>query len=47
MALPNWRLHALKGVLAGHWSVWVSLNWWLTFRFQGQGAIVVDYQDYH
>lgn len=47
MGLPNWRLHALKGVLAGHWSVWVSGNWRLTFRFDGPDAIVVDYQDYH
>jgi proteic killer suppression protein len=47
MGLPNWRLHPLKGALAGHWSVWVNGNWRLTFRFDGQDAIVVDYQDYH
>jgi len=22
-----WRLHALSGDLAGHWSIWVSGNW--------------------
>jgi proteic killer suppression protein len=47
MALPNWRLHPLKGDLAGHWSVWVDQNWRLTFRFDGADAILVDYRDYH
>ena len=47
MGLANWRLHPLKGDLAGHWSVWVSGNWRLTFRFDGVDAILVDYQDYH
>ncbi|MGH6611675.1 MAG: type II toxin-antitoxin system RelE/ParE family toxin [Burkholderiaceae bacterium] len=47
MGLNNWRLHALKGDLAGHWAVWVSGNWRLTFRFEGQDAIAVNYQDYH
>jgi proteic killer suppression protein len=47
MNLPNWRLHALKGKLSGHWAVWVDGNWRLTFSFDGEDAIVVDYQDYH
>jgi proteic killer suppression protein len=47
MDLPGWRLHALKGELAGHWSVHVSGNWRLTFRFIGEDAELVDYQDYH
>jgi proteic killer suppression protein len=47
MDLPGWRLHALKGELAGHWSVRVSGNWRLTFRFIGEDAELVDYQDYH
>lgn len=47
MNLPGWKLHALKGALAGHWAVWVSGNWRLTFVFDGTDAIVVDYQDYH
>ena len=40
-------LHQLKGDLKGHWSVIVSGNWRLTFRFEDGGAYVVDYQDYH
>ena len=46
MNLPGWRLHPLKGDLAGHWAVWMSGNWRLTFVFEGTDA-VVDYQDYH
>jgi toxin HigB-1 len=47
MNLPGWGLYPLKGTLKGHWSVWVSGNWRLTFRFVGQDAELVDYQDYH
>lgn len=47
MNLPGWGLHPLKGALKGHWSVWVSGNWRLTFRFIGQDAELIDYQDYH
>lgn len=47
MKLPGWRLHALTGDLAGHWSVTVNGNWRMTFRFEGKDAELVDYQDYH
>lgn len=47
MNLPSFRLHPLKGELAGHWSVWVNGNWRVTFRFVGADAELVDYQDYH
>lgn len=47
MNSPGWRLHPLKGALAGHWSVDVSGNWRLTFAFEGANAVLVDYQDYH
>ncbi|MFN0317194.1 MAG: type II toxin-antitoxin system RelE/ParE family toxin [Burkholderiales bacterium] len=47
MDLPGWRLHALKGDLKGHWAVWVDQNWRMTFRFDGEHAVLVDYQDYH
>ena len=43
----GWKLHPLKGDLSGHWSVWVSGNWRLTFTFVGDNAELVDYQDYH
>jgi proteic killer suppression protein len=47
MNIPGWRLHPLKGDLAGHWSVAVSGNWRLTFAFDGEDAVLVDYRDYH
>jgi len=47
MAVVGWKLHPLKGDLAEHWAVRVNGNWRLTFRFEGEDAILVDYQDYH
>lgn len=47
MNAPGWRLHALRGDLEGHWSVDVSGNWRLTFTFEAEDAVLVDYQDYH
>ncbi len=47
MRIPGWRLHPLRGDLAGHCAVSVSGNWRLTFAFDGEDAILVDYQDYH
>jgi proteic killer suppression protein len=47
MNRPGWRLHPLKGDLAGYWAVWVDENWRLTFRFEGNDVDVVDYRDYH
>jgi len=47
MNAPGWRLHLLRGDLEGHWSVDVSGSWRLTFTFDGEDAVLVDYQDYH
>lgn len=47
MNAPGNNLHLLKGDLVGHWAVRVSGNWRLTFSFEGEDAILVDYQDYH
>jgi toxin HigB-1 len=47
MNYPGSGLHQLKGTLKNHWSVRVSGNWRITFRFQDGNAYVVDYQDYH
>lgn len=47
MNQPGFRLHPLKGDEAGVWSVTVSGNWRLTFMFEGEDAILVDYRDYH
>jgi proteic killer suppression protein len=47
MNAPGYGLHPLKGDMAGHWAVRVSGNWRLTFAFDGEDAILVDYKDYH
>ena len=47
MNAPGWKLHRLHGDLKGHWSVKVNGNWRLTFTFEGENAILVDYEDYH
>lgn len=47
MDLPGWRCHALKGHVKGHWAVFVEKNWRLVFAFEGEDALLVDYEDYH
>jgi len=43
----GWNLHPLRGGLSGHWSIKVNANWRLTFRFDGEDLVLLDYQDYH
>lgn len=45
--LPGWRLHPLRGGLTGFWSLSVSGNWRVVFRFIGTDIELVDYLDYH
>jgi toxin HigB-1 len=47
MNLPGLYLHELKGQRKGTWAVRVSGNWRITFSFEGEDAIDVDYEDYH
>jgi len=47
MNLPGYRLHQLSGKEKGTWSVWVTGNWRVTFRFDGPDVVSVDYRDYH
>lgn len=47
MNLPGFRLHPLKGDLAGYWAVSVSGNWRIVFRFDGRDVTDVDLIDYH
>jgi proteic killer suppression protein len=47
MIAPGWRLHPFHGELQGHWAVDVRGNWRLTFAFDGEDAVLVDYRDYH
>lgn len=47
MDIAGFRLHLLKGVERGRWSIWVNGNWRLTFEFKDGHAFVVNYEDYH
>ena len=47
MNLPGLFLHPLSGSRAKIWSVRVSGNWRVTFRFKGEHAEIVNYEDYH
>ena len=42
MDLPGFRLHPLKGDLAGFWAVTVCANWRIVFRFEDGNAADVD-----
>ena len=44
---PTYRLHPLKGNRAGQWSVRVSGNWRVVFRFEADEVVDVDLVDYH
>jgi len=44
---PGFRLHPLKGELAGFWSVTIRANWRIVFRFEDGGVTDVDLVDYH
>lgn len=47
MSLPGFRLHPLRGDLAGFWAVSVSGNWRIIWRFEGRDTADVDLIDYH
>ena len=44
---PGWRLHPLKGDLKGFWSITITGNWRIIFRFESGDAFEVDLVDYH
>jgi proteic killer suppression protein len=45
--LPGFNLHQLKGDKADIWSIRVSGNWRVTFRFEDGDVYIVNYEDYH
>ena len=47
MNFPGSDLHPLKGDVRGFWSVKVSGNWRIIFRFERGEVFDVDYVDYH
>ena len=47
MNQPGYRLHQLSGDMAGLWSVRVTGNWRIVFRFDGSDVRDVRLIDYH
>lgn len=47
MDLPGFHLHPLKGDRKGSWSIKMSGNWRIIFRFEDGDAFDVDLLDYH
>ena len=47
LELPGYRLHPLKGNLKGFWSISITANWRIIFRFGEGDATDVDLIDYH
>lgn len=45
--LLPYRLHQLKGDRSGIWSISVTGNWRITFKFEDGNAYIINYEDYH
>ena len=45
--LPGYRLHPLKGDRNGFWSISISGNWRIVFRFDDGDVYDVELVDYH
>jgi proteic killer suppression protein len=45
--IPGYRLHPLTGELKGFWSVRVTGNWRIVFRFEDGNALDIELVDYH
>ena len=45
--LPGYRLHPLRGDRRGLWSISITGNWRITFRFEAGDVYDVDLVDYH
>jgi proteic killer suppression protein len=45
--IPGYHFHQLGGNRRGTYSVRITGNWRITFEWEGEDAIRVDYEDYH
>jgi toxin HigB-1 len=45
--LPGLGFHRLKGSRSDTYAVSVSGNWRMTFKWDGEGAVDVNVEDYH
>jgi toxin HigB-1 len=48
-ALPMWKVHQMEGDRKGTWSLSVTRNWRLTFRYDPEENEIYDlnFEDYH
>ena len=47
MNLPGLDFHSLSGANKGRYALKVSANWRITFGWEEEDAIQVDFEDYH
>lgn len=47
MDIPGMDFHALAGDRKGEYAVTVRANWRITFAWDGEDAVDVNYVDYH
>jgi len=47
LRIPGYDLHQLKGDRRETWSIKVSGNWRITFKFKDNDAYDLDIEDYH
>ena len=47
MNIPGYKFHRLTGDRKATYSVTVTGNWRITFRFDGEDAVDVNLEDYH
>jgi proteic killer suppression protein len=45
--VPGFQFHQLGGASKGRYAVSVSANWRITFGWDGENAVLVDFEDYH
>jgi len=45
--IPGYRLHPLSGDMKGFWSIWVTGNYRICFKFEDGNACEINYLDYH
>lgn len=47
MNQAGFNFHKLTGENPTRWSVHVNGNWCVTFSFEEENAVAIDYEDYH
>jgi proteic killer suppression protein len=47
--IPSWKAHQLSGDRKGTWSITVTPNWRITFRYDARQREIFDvnFEDYH